>query len=394
MLSVPPNVPLPQQRWQRIGGGTAGPSVAAAETPFPEQSWLASPYVHNEDGRAMSTLQMQYNEQLVHYRQQQRQYEEWSKRFLQQQKLYSEQEQGYDEYQNMFQQEQLQPGKRFLDRQQPERRHFSSLMQTSSESAATAAAAVAAREQRVAAEEQKLAAAERREAEERRSLEMTEGVMQKKEQQLWNKELADQRFETQLTVRASAMAKKGKQLQVLETQLIQEQRKLWRAKHAKAARARGSSAGRSAAAGNTPVPGKEVSNRGLAVPPPQQLPAGPAMQVEPGEAAQRRVTILPMSAIQTATRTAGNARRQLPGEIPGSDLHVVVAARAPPPLVGRSGAIAQDSSKAAPRSDEDSVPAQREEQRGEFADNDDLEQVLLQRASRHRSGPGDAVELS
>mmetsp|Transcript_6389 Transcript_6389/g.18996 ORF Transcript_6389/g.18996 Transcript_6389/m.18996 type:complete len:216 (-) Transcript_6389:115-762(-) len=72
-----------------------------------------------------------------------------------------------------------------------------------------------------------------------------------------------------------------------------------------------------------------------------------------------------------------------------SDLHVVAAARTPPEPSDDAGDPDEDSvpsSPGMPRSDEDSVATSQEDQRAESADNDDMEQILLQQQSLRRPG--------
>merc|ERR1719343_1846201 len=65
-----------------------------------------------------------------------------------------------------------------------------------------------------------------------------------------------------------------------------------------------------------------------------------------------------------------------------SDLQVVAAANLPAPQDSQNGPYQNDVGMAP--SDEDSVPVRREDQLGEFADNDDLEQIQAQRIAKRQ----------
>lgn len=424
------------------------------------------PFAFNVPNPVFAEMQTQYKMQLSQYEQEQKQYKEWARQYQKSQQAYEEQTKKYEEYQKMM----LTAMHRERDQAHQQalrgsaRGQFGSLVQVGSSASAGSVAqvsAVVAREKKLAVEEQQVSSEEQKIAKEKQQLKLVYEQLRQKEDQLRSEEASDRKVEKHLKAEAGKVAKKSRQLQRLEGEVVQEQRKLWKAFH-----------------------WSKQQGQQRVQPPPQQQPmqqqpmqqqqqvAFVSLEPQPQQAQQpplvlqqqrhlrkqhrvllqqqqrissslhqqvptqqqleqeqmpasplaprsqdERVTVAasspaavsmmqvpdsqrPPSAVnaisnlQRESRTAAAARTMSQGlGKAGSDLHVVVAAQAPPPTEDTIQGVAAQGMGVA--SDEDSSSVQSEEQRGQFADNDDLEQVLLQRTSRaRRHAPGDAIEMS
>lgn len=248
--------------------------------------------------------------------------------------------------------------------------------------------------------------------------------------ELQAREVMDGRAEQQLDARATALAVQERQVGALQSQLLMEQRKIWKilsrrrpASELEAQAAPGEAAARPgvglqqmAIAGSSaslgmgppqpallqlpprqqPFPSQPLAfpqamlsgaAQSLAQDPSQEqlqaerVPAAALMQVSNGATAQ-------IAAAKTGTLTAASADA---GDFStqGSDLHVVLASKITPSLedTGEDDSISGRITGAfglGPSSDEDSGHLQRDDRTSEFADNDDLENILLQQERRVR----------
>lgn len=376
-----------------------GPAVVGSEAVGQYAPWLAAqwppsgpyggglqpgygaqgnPYAYGGQGQAMSNLQTQYDVELAQYAQQQKEFADWAKKFQQYQQTYGVQgppyaadAQGPEQLQaqqapQQWQQEALSP-RTFLGRR-PEPQQVSALVQTAKSAGAAEEKALAARQQAVAGEE--------------RQLHQATELLRKEADRLHTEEAAEHAAERRLNARAASLVSKERQLKSLEAQLIQEQRKQWRALQ----RRRAPGGAGAAEKGSAPAP---------RLPPPSLVQLAGLGRVRGGSGAGAAAFDAAWaaslggraaSALEAAARAEDMRPRGAGGAAAqgGSDLRLVVAARAPPPMAGATvlpGPIAAEETWRGPASDEDSAPVQQGDRRGEFADNDDVEQVLLQRAS-------------
>lgn len=249
-----------------------------------------------------------------------------------------------------------------------------------------------------------------------------QGALQKKAHQLRTEEMADKREEQQLGAREVALNKKEKRLGVLQGELMQEQRKIWKILQSRGV---GPAVGQHIAGQQAvhPPPVQGYAPVARVEQPPQSIPqAMPAArqgvmlaqmpQVQqglPNMQAVPQMQMMPPAGVALAQTSAAVAAGARAGAEAGSvadvdsgsgagtqsDLHVVMAARVPPEAESDASSD-EDASKgaqSASSSDEDSTPTVQQETTGQDADNDDLEQILLQQQASHQQRKGDAVEL-
>jgi len=124
----------------------------------------------------------------------------------------------------------------------------------------------------------------------------------------------------------------------------------------------------------------------------------PVQSVQPAQFVQAPAARQGAMALAQVSNGVGTSLAEQTGHMGSSDIHVVMAANSPPQLDEEEdiapSADNEDSSRAgsASSANEDSEATSREDSRGQYADNDDLESILLQQSSRVRVS-GDAVEL-
>lgn len=269
------------------------------------------------------------------------------------------------------------------------------------------------------------------------SLKHLEAMLTAKQEKMRKEELGDKREEAELNQREQALVMKERQVNEFQHELVREQQKIWKVLRSRSVNA---AQGRAAAVASTPSPpplaapaqqSEQPQPAGGVAPWAAQTPPLPATVPAsapslPAAAPQQSPAALPQMRARAPRRLRGGASRQVRGRRgavlaqtsvasrggqrgttqavrgSGSDLQLVVASQKPAdayndedstPSSDRRFDDEDDSSGRSNQvtSDEDSAPLRREDRRGAFADNDDLE-VLLQKSARLRHF-GDAVEL-
>jgi len=352
---------------------------------------------------AVSAIQTQYNEQLQQYQQSQKQMSDWAKRYQQYEQTVEANQQKYQaelqQYQAVQQQQRQQMQQTMQQQQrqqmvQPVRRAPpSSLVQTGVRSGNALEAALASREHALAARGKRLAA--------------RESALRQKAQVVRAHEVKEEQEQLDLDARDKSLSQKETQVQVLEGQLVQEQKKIWKV-------LRSRQGVTPPTASSQPVPPPMAQYRAPAhngARPPMRVQvatrhhatgprANPLAFAQTGVATHKshKRAVHRGAAAGTIAAFAASSRAAATAAAGRSDLHVITAAQVP-----KEGSFGEDvdddeaaDSKAASKSgkdeEEDSKdPPKTPEQEAASADNDDLEAILMQQSSSV-SNQGDPVE--
>lgn len=314
---------------------------------------LQMPAMQNQ---MVAAIQAQYNAQLAQYNEQQKQFKDWAKKYEQ-----YEQNLALEQQQYQLQQQQYQS---FAQQQrQIARSPHAALVQTGARSESAREATLASRERALAARGKALAGRETALRQE------TEKVRAEEAREVQEKETLD--------ARQSTLAQKEKQVQVLESELIQEQRKIWKVLQNRqvAAPPTGNSA--------RPVPVDMAAQRGRKAARLALTQTGTATKARVGRATRSRIKLASSTASHRVSNVNTVARAKTSA---GSDVHVVAAAKVAPDFDDEDAPLPETS-----KASEDDSAGTNDNGNAATADNDDLEQVLLQQSSSVR-GNGDPVE--
>lgn len=330
----------------------------------------------------LSAIQTQYGAQLEQYKESQQQMADWAKKYDQYERSVAAAQQQWQMQQQQYLAYQRQQAVQAAQMPHAPR---TALVQTGLRSGSTEEAALKAREAALASRGKALAARERR--------------LQQKAAEVRAEEVKEQQEQTSLDQRDKALAAKEKQVQVFESELVQEQRKIWkvlRSRQAPAANAASSPPAqvasaapqqnrqtRSARPARVQVATKHTRKQQL----PKQPRSKPQALVQ--MSSNTRVKAVHKQVTHRATSAAG-AKVANKATLNKSDLHVVMAANVP-----------KEGEFAASEDDEDAAPEQASadnedekgaaQENGGSTDNDDLENILLQQ-SRSVQRQGDPVE--
>lgn len=387
---------LPAQASPYMAG--LGPAMDAkdANTVSALQTGQALPY--GTQNPMVSAIQTQYGAQLQQYQQSQQQFADWAKKYEDYQKTVAAQQQMYQMEQQQYQQQQA--AQQAWRRAAPK----AALIQTGDDSAR--ASALAAREKALAARGKALAS--------------RESALRKKAEQVRGEEVKEEQEQAQLDARAAALAKKEKQVQVMEGELVQEQRKIW--KVLKSRQGAAPAAARTPPAQpSSPQPPTQASAPQPRSQPPVLRPA--KVLVEAAHPKHAPLALAQMATAKTSRSSTAKTSRSVAakgkkshrakahrsasvagtaaaaagasGATGRSDLHIVMAANVPKEGSFENEDADDDAASDAPAQatsvdGEDSKDTSPESV-GATGDNDDLEQILLQQSSNVQ-GQGDPVE--
>jgi hypothetical protein len=228
-----------------------------------------------------------------------------------------------------------------------------------------------------------------------------------REQADFNHEKADAAHEAQLQQREARLKAEEQRVAQLQTTLVSEQKRVW--KQVKAMQAKGAfldNNKQGAQMTGQQTPKEALLQRGAQV----NFQTRQAAQSTTTTAATTTTTSTPVqhplrmrpreaaAMVQTGANTASASAAWHHG----SDLHIVQAAQLPAASTddedasgAEAGSDDEDSASKASgdAASEDSAATGAEDAKGEFADNDDLEQILLQQSTKVRRS-SDAVEVS
>lgn len=343
---------------QQFPGQPAFPEAGYEGPGAPSGMWGGAPLAALETSSQAAQLQTQYQAQLAQYNQQQQQFAQWAQKFQDYERNLDAQQRLYQSYKQM--QERAQQGQGFLAPAQPARA-VSALVQTASR------ATGGTRAEEV---EKVLASREAALAKRGKALAAREMSLRAESEKLRKEEIDEKQEQSQLDARAQALDTREKQVAKLQTELVAEQRKIWKVLKSRTMQ---SSTG-----------GSVAQSSAATAAAPQQIPSQrPAPQaVMPVALAQmaRGTTRRSVAASSGEARAAAAS-----GGMSKSDLHLVVAATMPAGGVGRTGDSDNEDSATGPG------PVALMDPRGEFGDNDQLEQMFLQK-SRQLRRKGDVVE--
>lgn len=351
-------------------------AMAALQTGQAQQNAMQS-----QQEMINSAIRAQYGSQLEQYQQSQKQFADWAKKYedyqrtvAAQQQQYQQEQQQYQQYQAVLAQQRQQMPQQSPSGATPRR----SLMQTATRSESARELALSARERALASRGKALAA--------------REAKLRAKAAEVRAEEVKEEQEQAKLEVKTKALAEKEKQVQVFQSELVQEQRKIW-----KVLRSRNMAKASPASASN---PSEQASHTAQVPPKPRALrparvqvatkhhstgPRPKALALAQMSSSAKVKNSHHASAVRRARAAAATSVQdglQGYGTRGKSDLHVVMSA--PVPKEGTFEATDADDDDDASQSksesgDEDSKGTN--DNNGATTDNDDLEQILLEQSS-------------
>lgn len=334
----------------------------------------------------VSAIQTQYNSQLAQYQAAQKQFSDWAKKYEDYERTVAAQQQQYQ-----WQQQQYQAY------QQYQAQHHgapkAALVQTGSHSESTRAKDLESREKALASRGKALAAREK--------------ALRNKAAKVRAEEVKEEQEQASLDAREKALAAKEKQVQVFEGELVQEQKKIWKVLRS-----------REGAAPNTNAPQAAAAPPQVMQKAPTQTQSRPSRPMRVQVATKHHSTKQPMQArkqppavaltqmsnnvrfraghkkvVQRGTVSTHRATAAVETAKKGkSDLHVVMAANVPKEGEFEDAADSDDDNAKVQADSEDDSKGTNDDG-GATADNDDLEQILLQQSAtvHHKGDPVESL---